>query len=186
MGVLTQLSACSYSSFSQNSTFHHVTIHNEGVYIPFPSCVLKQSNLELNFYLLALNTLNAFYLLETRAKGSRSITLYKCASLNFHINVCATISRCFKICAGLSGCPLASALARLMWEMLLHQIPSGSLSTYMTKEMAKSLCINVGIIRRRRSLIKERHDSNLISKEISQIKIRKTILLKMNPRENTP
>jgi hypothetical protein len=51
----------------------NLTIYNEGVYIPFPSCVLKQSNLELNFYLLALTTLNAFYLLRTRAKGSRSV-----------------------------------------------------------------------------------------------------------------
>jgi hypothetical protein len=56
----------------------------------------------------------------------------------------------------------------------------------MTKEMEKCLCINLGIIRRRRSLIKERHDSNLISKEISQIKIKKTSLLRTNPRENTP
>ena len=27
---------------------NYVTMHNEGVYIPFPSCALKQSNLELN------------------------------------------------------------------------------------------------------------------------------------------
>ena len=30
----------------------------------------------------------------------------------------------FKICVGLSSCPIASMLARLMWEMLLHHTPS--------------------------------------------------------------
>jgi hypothetical protein len=47
-------------------------MHNEGVYILFPSCALKLSNLHIQFYLLALTILNASYLLRTRAKGSRS------------------------------------------------------------------------------------------------------------------
>jgi hypothetical protein len=46
MGVLTQLSI--FSSLSLCSLLNDVTIHNEGVYILFPSCALKQSNLELN------------------------------------------------------------------------------------------------------------------------------------------
>ena len=57
MGVLTQLSACSFSSPASIS--NNVTIHNEGVYIPFPSCALKMSNLEIKFYLPALTTINA-------------------------------------------------------------------------------------------------------------------------------
>jgi hypothetical protein len=51
----------------------YVTIHNEGVYIPFPSSALKLSNIHIQFYLLALTTINAFYLLRTRANCSRSI-----------------------------------------------------------------------------------------------------------------
>jgi hypothetical protein len=41
----------------------------------------------------------------------------------------------------------------------------------MSKERAESLCRNLGRIRRKRSLIREREDSNLLSTEISQIKI---------------
>ena len=52
---------------------NNVTIHNEGVYIPFPSCALKQSNLELNSIYFTLIILNASYLLRTRAIRSRSI-----------------------------------------------------------------------------------------------------------------
>jgi hypothetical protein len=47
-------------------------MHNEGVYIPFPSCALKPSNLHIQFYLLALTILNDSYLLRMIAKGSRS------------------------------------------------------------------------------------------------------------------
>jgi hypothetical protein len=50
----------------------------------------------------------------------------------------------------------------------------------------KSLCRNLGRIRRRRSMTKERKDSNLLSIEISQIKIIHTSLLRMNTREKTP
>jgi hypothetical protein len=38
------------------SILFYVTIHNEGVYIPFPSFILKLSNLDIKFYLLALTT----------------------------------------------------------------------------------------------------------------------------------
>jgi hypothetical protein len=56
----------------------------------------------------------------------------------------------------------------------------------MSKEREKILCTNLGRIRRKRSMIRERKDSKLLSTEISQIKISKTILLMMNPREKTP
>jgi hypothetical protein len=36
----------------------YVTIHNEGVYIPFPSCALKQSNLELNSIYFTLTNMH--------------------------------------------------------------------------------------------------------------------------------
>jgi hypothetical protein len=67
MGVLPQLSA-SLLLNAQN----YVTMHNEGVYIPFPSFFLKLSNLILKSYLPALTILNVVYLLRTRAYGSRS------------------------------------------------------------------------------------------------------------------
>jgi hypothetical protein len=61
-----------YALLSSTMLLHNnVTMHNEGVYIPFPSCALKQSNPELNFYLPALTTLNVVYLLRTRAIHSR-------------------------------------------------------------------------------------------------------------------
>jgi hypothetical protein len=98
-------------------------MHNEGVYIPFPSCALKQSSLELNSIYFTLTFINASYLLRTRAILSRSIYIYKCASLNFHINVRATASRCFQKLCWLVQWSSASTLARLMWEMLLHHAP---------------------------------------------------------------
>jgi hypothetical protein len=70
MGVLTRLYASPLCSLL---IFHPVTIHDEGVYIPFPPCALKLSNLHIQVYLLALTTLNAFYLLRMRANCSRSI-----------------------------------------------------------------------------------------------------------------
>jgi hypothetical protein len=52
--LLIQMSVhgCSYISLCFSlalpNSHNNVTIHNEGVYIMFPSCSLKQSNLELN------------------------------------------------------------------------------------------------------------------------------------------
>jgi hypothetical protein len=56
----------------------------------------------------------------------------------------------------------------------------------MNKARAESLCINIGRIRRRRSLIRGRMDSNHLSIEIIIIKISKTSILRMNPRKKTP
>ena len=44
---------CSYTTLytlllSSTMLLHNVTMHNEGVYIPFPSCALQLSSLELN------------------------------------------------------------------------------------------------------------------------------------------
>jgi hypothetical protein len=56
MESATQLSTSPlFSSYTNDA---YVTIHNEGVYIPFPSCTLKLSNLHIQFYLLALTTIN--------------------------------------------------------------------------------------------------------------------------------
>ena len=62
---------------------NYVTMHNEGVYIPFPSCALKQSNLELNFYLPTLTTINAsiYFRQERGARGL--ITLYQGAFIKW-------------------------------------------------------------------------------------------------------
>jgi hypothetical protein len=55
----------------------------------------------------------------------------------------------------------------------------------MSKEREESICINIGRIRIRRSLNRERKDSNILSIEITQIKINQTNLLRMNLKENT-
>jgi hypothetical protein len=85
MGVLPHLSA------SLLNAQDFVTMHNEGVYIPFPSFLLKLSNLKLKSYLPALTILNAMYLLQMRAYGSRSdynmqVRLILMAHLRWRIN----------------------------------------------------------------------------------------------------
>jgi hypothetical protein len=83
-----------------------VTIHNEGVYIPFPSCALKLSNLELNYIYFTLTTINVFYLLRTRANFSRSICIIQvCFFLMASFKMAHQLQGDFKICAGhLSSC----------------------------------------------------------------------------------
>jgi hypothetical protein len=56
----------------------------------------------------------------------------------------------------------------------------------MSKAMEESPCRNIGRIRKRRSLIRRRRDSNLLSIEMSLIKISKTGMLRMIPRNKTP
>ena len=73
MGVSTQFSASLLCSNASN----YVTMHNEGVYIPFPSCALKQSNLELNFHLPALTTINASIYFRRERGAQGLITLYQ-------------------------------------------------------------------------------------------------------------
>jgi hypothetical protein len=104
MESATQLSA---SPLCSSSSSYNVTIHNEGVYILFPSCALKLSNLDIQFYLLALTTINAFYLLRTRANRSRSIYIIQVRSFLMASFKVGISSRHFKICVGcLSSCLL--------------------------------------------------------------------------------
>jgi hypothetical protein len=56
----------------------------------------------------------------------------------------------------------------------------------MSKAREENPCINIGRIRRRRNFIRGGTDSNLLSIEIALIKIIKTSMLRMNPREKTP
>jgi hypothetical protein len=56
----------------------------------------------------------------------------------------------------------------------------------MRKARAYNQCINLGRIRRRRNMIRGGRDSNLLSIEITLIKIIKTNMLRMNPRESNP
>jgi hypothetical protein len=93
-----------HALLSSTMLLHNVTIHNEGVYIPFPSCALKLSNLDIQFYLLALTTLNAFYLLRTRENRSRSIYIIQVRFfLMTSFKIAHQLQGNFKICAG--ACP---------------------------------------------------------------------------------
>ena len=103
MGVLTQLSAY-FLALSNNVASDNITIHNEGVYISFPSCTLKLSIVHIQIYLLALTTLNAFYLLRTRANCSRSIYIIQRHSfLIILFKIVHQLQGNFKICDG--ACP---------------------------------------------------------------------------------
>ena len=83
----------------------YVTIHNEGVYIPFPSCALKLSNIHIQLYLLALTTLNAFYLLRTRENRSMSIYILQVRFfLMTSFKIAQQLQGTFKICVG--ACPV--------------------------------------------------------------------------------
>jgi hypothetical protein len=56
----------------------------------------------------------------------------------------------------------------------------------MSKEREDNICKSLGRIRRRRNMIREGRDSNLLSIETILIKINKISLLRMNPRRKTP
>jgi hypothetical protein len=124
MGVLTHLSACSCSSPAM--LIIYLTIHNEGVYISFPSCALKLSNLEFNSIYFTFTSINAFYLLKMRAKWLKVRLHYTSApSFNYHIYVRRINFKVIsKFTLALVQLSFASALARLMLAMLLHHTPS--------------------------------------------------------------
>jgi hypothetical protein len=67
-----------------------------------------------------------------------------------------------------------------LWQRQLER-----LSTYMSKEREENLCRNLGKIRRKRNMVKEGRDSNILSSEVVLIQISKINLLKMNPRGKT-
>ena len=85
---------------------NNVTMHNEGVYIPFPSCALQLSSLELNSIYFTLTILNVVYLLRTRAIRSRSLyNIQVCLILMGHLIFAQQFQSVLKICVGLSNCP---------------------------------------------------------------------------------
>jgi hypothetical protein len=65
-------------------------------------------------------------------------------------------------------------------------MPSGRINTYMSKAKEENPCINLGRIRRRRSLIRGGKDSNLPLIGMSLIEIINISMLRVNPRNNTP
>jgi hypothetical protein len=82
----------------------NVIIHNEGIYISFPSYTLKPFSLHIQFYLLALTTINAFYLLRTRENHSRYVYIIQRRSfLMASFKMAHQLQEKFKICAG--ACP---------------------------------------------------------------------------------
>ena len=109
--LLIQMSVhgCFYTTlcfFLLQMLLNNVTIHNEGVYIPFPSCALQLSSLELNSIYFTLTILNAVYLLRMRAIRSRSIyNIQVHLILMPHLRFAQQFQSVFKICAGLSNCP---------------------------------------------------------------------------------
>jgi hypothetical protein len=85
---------------------NNVTMHNEGVYIPFPSCAIQLYSLELNSIYFTLTILNAIYLLRTRDIFSRSIyNIQVRLILMAHLRFAQQFQSVFKICAGLSNYP---------------------------------------------------------------------------------
>ena len=85
---------------------NNVTMHNEGVYIPFPSCALQLYSLELNSIYFTLTILNAVYLLRTRADHSRSFYIIQVC---LHLATSLIFQNVFKICARFfSSCFLSS------------------------------------------------------------------------------
>jgi hypothetical protein len=87
------------------NALNYVTIHSEGVYIPFPSCAFKQYNLELNSIYFTLTILNASYLLRTRTNGSRSDYIIQvCLILMAHLRWCNNLREFQKLCWRLSSC----------------------------------------------------------------------------------
>jgi hypothetical protein len=102
-------------------------LYNEGVYIPFPSCALKLSNLELNsIYLHSLHIkAPTYYGRERIAQGPFTI-IQAC----LHLMTSLIFQNIFKkMCSMLFQLSLISALSRC-WlclhalAMLLHHTPS--------------------------------------------------------------
>jgi hypothetical protein len=109
--ILIQMSihGCFYIAlcfFLLQILLNNVTMHNEGVYIPFPSCALQLSSLELNSIYFTLTILNVVYLLRMRDIHSRSIyNIQVHLILMSHLRFAQQFQSVFKICAGLSSCP---------------------------------------------------------------------------------
>ena len=96
MGVLHKFSACSLFVLLNEWFWIILQCTSEGVYIRFPSQTLKLSNLDLNIYLPALNLINASYLIQTRAYGSRSATIQQALLHKGSFKTCATFPKHFQ------------------------------------------------------------------------------------------
>jgi hypothetical protein len=109
--LLIQMSVhgCFYRAlyfFLLQMLLNNVTMHNEGVYIPFPSCALQLSRLELNSIYFTLTILNVVYLLRMISICSRFIyNIQVCLILMAHLRFAQQFQSVFKICVGLSNCP---------------------------------------------------------------------------------
>ena len=92
------------------------TMYKGGCLYPLSLSKLKLSNLDLNIYLPTLNLINASYLFQTRAYGSRSDTSYKRLSfIKESLKTCATIPKHFRNFAFVFPADLSlDVLARLL------------------------------------------------------------------------
>ena len=109
---------CFYTAlcfFLLQMLLNNVTMHNEGVYIPFPSCALQLSSLELN-YLLYINYFKCRLPTKDESYPLKVHLQYTSAPhLNGSFKICATtpkvISKMVLVLVQLSS---TSTLARLM------------------------------------------------------------------------
>jgi hypothetical protein len=117
--LLIQMSVhgCFYTAlcfFLLQILLNNVTMHNEGVYIPFPSCALQLSSLELNsilyinYFKCRLPTKEESYPLKVHLQYTSA------PHLNGSFKICATIPNCFQNLCWLVQLSSTSALARLM------------------------------------------------------------------------
>jgi hypothetical protein len=125
--LLIQISVhgCSYTALCMLLLFSRIMLqmHNEGVYIPFPSCALETVYSRIKILSTCINYFKC--LLPTKDESNPlKVHLHytNVPHLNGSFKICATIPKCFQnLCWRSSNCLLPSVLARLMWEMLLHQ-----------------------------------------------------------------
>jgi hypothetical protein len=92
---------------------NNVTMHNEGVYIPFPSCALQLSSLELNSIYFTLTILNVIYL-DKSYPLKVHLQYTSVPHLNGSFKIFATIPKCFQNLCWFVQLSSASALPRLM------------------------------------------------------------------------
>jgi hypothetical protein len=95
-------------------------MYKGGCLYPFSLSNSKAIKSRIKFYLLYIKSIKCLIYLRTRAIRSRSITIYKCASLTLHINVWRNNIKVFQNLCWRCPAVFRSMLARLMWAMLLH------------------------------------------------------------------
>ena len=118
--LLIQMSVhgCFYTAlcfFLLQMLLNNVTMHNEGVYIPFPSCALQLSSLELNSIYFTLTILNVVYLLKDESYLLKVHLQYiKCAFIMASLKTLHNIPKVFSKCVPARPAVSRSTLARLM------------------------------------------------------------------------